>query len=321
MRAIVADQPGGPDVLRPTTLPDPVPGFGQVRIAVEVAAITFIDTQIRSGTSVGPQVEFPAVLGNGVAGHVDALGEDVDPAWKNVLVVTSTGGTGGYADRAVAQESDLHRVPETLEAREAVALLADGRTAVGLHSAARIEHGEVVVVTAAAGGVGSLLVQLAAKAGAHVIALAGSTSKLEHARDLGADTVINYRGTGWDNSLERAASTGVDVVFDGVGGTTGDVLHPLVRRGGRYITHGAASGTWTSPDEQAATSRGITNIGLDAIGSTPSGLYGLVEEALALGSAKILRPTIGQTYPLVDTAQAHSDIAARTTIGKTLLIP
>lgn len=321
MRAIVVDQPGDPEVLRPTTLPDPVPGLGQVRIAVEVAAITFIDTQMRSGTSVGPQVEFPAVLGNGVAGHVDALGGDVDPAWKNALVVTSTGGTGGYADRAVARVSDLHRVPEPLGTREAVALLADGRTAVGLHAAARIEHGEVVVVTAAAGGVGGLLVQLAAKAGAHVIALAGSTSKLEHARDLGADAVVNYRDTDWHNSLERAAPTGVDVVFDGVGGTTGDALGPPVRRGGRYVAHGAAGGTWAGPDEQAATSRGITHIGLDAIGSTPSSLHDLVEEALALGSTKTLRPTIGQTYPLGDAARAHSDITARTTIGKTLLIP
>ncbi|MGJ7905645.1 zinc-binding dehydrogenase [Actinopolyspora sp. H202] len=307
-------------MLRPTTLPDPVPGPGQVRIAVEVAAITFIDTQIRSGTSIGPRIEFPAVLGNGVSGYVDALGEDVDPAWKNALVVTSTGGTGGYADQAVARVSDLHRVPETLGAREAATLLADGRTAVGLHAAAKIEHGDVVVVTAAAGGVGGLLVQLAATAGARVIALAGSASKVEHARGLGAGTGVNYRAPEWASALREAAPSGVDVVFDGVGGTTADALHPLVRRGGRYVAHGAASGTWASPDEKA-TSRGITRIGLDAIGGTPGSLYGLVEEALALGSTKSLRATIGQTYPLEAAARAHSDITARTVIGKTLLIP
>jgi NADPH:quinone reductase len=320
MRAVVADHPGDPDVLRPATLPDPRPGPGQVRVAVEIAAITFVDTQLRAGTSVGPTVTFPVVLGNGVGGRVDRVGDDADHSWIGTSVVTATGGSGGYATSALARVADLHRVPQGLGLPEATALLADGRTAVGLHRAAGIRPGETVVVTAAAGGVGSLLVQLAAASGAHVVGLVGSLPKLELARTLGAETALNYGDDDWVEHLCDVAPAGIDVVFDGIGAGVTDALLPLVRRGGRYLQHGAAGGRLVPIDAEAAEARGIAVIPLGAIGRAPSELFALVEEALDLGARGTIRPTIGQTFPLERAADAHAAIEGRGTLGKTLLI-
>ncbi len=319
MRAIVADRPGAPDVLRPVTLPDPEPDSGQVRVVVEVVAITFIDTLIRAGSPIAPPVTFPVILGNGVGGIIDRVGPDVDPAWICTPVVTTTGGSGGYASLAVARVGDLHRLPHPLGLPEATALLADGRTAVGLHRAADIGPGEIVVVTAAAGGVGSILVQLAKASGAHVIALAGSAGKLNHARGLGADTAVSYRDQGWAARIDSAAPDGVDVVFDGIGANTTAALFPRVRSKGRYLPHGAAGGRWGQIDSEAATDRGVTVIPLSAIGASDD-LFAFTEQGLELGAQGTIRPTIGQTFPLGEAAAAHAAIEARTTIGKTLLL-
>jgi NADPH2:quinone reductase len=319
MRAVIANHPGTPEVLHPVTLPDPEPNSGQVRVAVEVAAITFIDTLIRAGSSVASPATFPVILGNGVGGTIDRVGPGVDPAWIGTRVVTTTGGRGGYASLATAATEDLHRIPDRLSLRDATALLADGRTAVGLHQAAGISSNETVIVTAAAGGVGSILVQLAKASGARVIALAGSRTKLDHASDLGADSIINYRDHDWPSRIHAVADDGVDVVFDGVGADTTSALFPLVRRGGRYLSHGAAGGSWGTIDETAAAERGVTLVGLSAIGAT--GMFDLTERALELAAQGTIRPTVGQTFSLDRAADAHAAIESRDTIGKTFLLP
>jgi NADPH:quinone reductase len=321
MRAVIADQPGSPDVLRTVTLPDPEPGPGQVRVVTEVAAITFIDTLIRAGSPVAPPATFPVVLGNGVGGVIDRVGPGVDPSWVGTRVVTTTGGTGGYASLALGRTTDLHRVPEPLGVPEAAALLADGRTAVGLHDAAAIRPGDSVVITAAAGGVGSILVQLAKALGAHVIALAGSAGKLDHARGLGADTAVSYRDQQWATRVRAAAPDGVDVIFDGIGADTTTALVSLVRPGARYVQHGAAGGRWGTIDPTTIADNGITVIPLSAIGAGPGDLFSLTERALDLAAQGTVRPTIGQTFPLEDAAAAHAAIESRATIGKTLLVP
>lgn len=321
MRAVVADRPGTPDVLRPVTLADPEPGPGQVRVAVEVVSITFVDTLIRAGSQIAPPATFPVILGNGVGGVIDRVGPEADPAWTGARVVTTTGGTGGYASLALAQTTDLHRVPDQLGLPEATALIADGRTAVGLHRAADLRPGETVVITAGAGGVGSILVQLAKASGTRVIALAGSAAKLSHARGLGADSAVNYRDADWTTQIRTAAPDDVDVVFDGIGAETTAALFPLVRRGGRYLPHGAAGGSWGAIDSAAATDRDITVIPLSAIGSNPADLFALTDDALNLAAQGRIRPSIGQTFPLDDASVAHAAIASRASIGKTLLLP
>lgn len=319
MQAVIADRPGPPEVLHPVTLPDPEPGPDQVRVAVEVAAITFVDTLIRAGSGVAPPAAFPVVLGNGVGGLVNRVGSGVDPTWIGVRVVTTTGGTGGYASLVIAATKDLHRVPDQLSLEDATALLADGRTAVGLHRAAGIETGETVIVTAGAGGVGSILIQLAKASGARVIALAGSRTKLDHASALGADVTLNYRDQDWSAQIQNVAAGAVDVVFDGIGADTTSDLFPLVRSGGRYLSHGAACGRWGTIDKTEAAERGVTLIDLSAMGAT--GMYELTEQALDLAAKGTIRPTVGQTYSLDRAADAHTAIESRDTIGKTLLLP
>ncbi len=324
MHAVIATRPGPPAVLEPVELPNPTPVPGQVLIAVEVAATTFIDTQVRAGGGPRPldPDEFPLVLGNGVGGTVVAVGDDLDSAWLGTPVVATTGGRGGYATCALAAVSDLHRIPQGVDVSSAVALLADGRTALALVRAARIVGGETVVVTAAGGGVGSLLVQLAHAASAIVVALAGAPQKLDHALDLGASVAIDYRRSDWRAVLDRllGGHQCLDVVFDGVGGPTSASLVARMARSGRYLPHGAASGAWGEVDLDTLAARGITTIPLTALDHGPADLHGLVEQALALTAGRVLRPTIGQTFPLMHAADVHAAIEARATLGKTLLV-
>ncbi|GAB2984801.1 zinc-binding dehydrogenase [Actinotalea caeni] len=320
MHVVVAERPGGPEVLRYEARPDPEPGAGQVRVVTEVAAITFVDTLIRAGSAVAPPATFPVVLGNGVAGTVDAVGDGVAADLVGHRVVTTTGGSGGYATHAVARVEDLHEVPTGLASDTAVALLADGRTAIALHRAAAVRAGETVVVTAAAGGVGGLLVQLLVATGARVIGLAGDARKREHARSLGADVVVDYRAPGWVEQVRRAAPEGVDVVFDGVSGDLPDLLLPAVRSGGRYVQHGAAAGRWTTIEADRAAAAGVTVVPLAAIG-TPEELHRATDEALRLAAEGRLRVTVGQVFPLAEAAAAHAAIGSREALGKTLLRP
>jgi NADPH2:quinone reductase len=318
MRAVAATRPGPPDVLQAVELPTPHPCAGEVLVAVSVAATTFIDTQVRAGNGPRPLApeDFPVVLGNGVAGTVVEVGDGVDRSWLGARVVTTTGGRGGYADHAVAAADDLHRITGLLDDETAAAVLADGRTALALARAAAIRSGETVAVTAAAGGVGSLIVQLAREA--TVVALAGDDRKLAHARSLGAPHAISYREPGWRGRLD-AAVPALDVVFDGVGGGVSGDLAARVAPGGRFVQYGAASGSWGEVAEVVAA-RGATLIPLHAVAGDPEELRLLVEEALELAASRRLRPTVGQTFPLDRAADAHTAMEARRTLGKTLLI-
>ena len=203
---------------------------------------------------------------------------------------------------------------------DAVALLADGRTAVGLIDAAVIQPGETVLIEAAAGGVGSLLVQLAKRAGARVIAAAGGERKLEVARAPGADIAIDYRRPSW---TKEAASFvrdgGVDVVFDGVGGSIGRDAFRLLGRGGRLCAFGMAAGSFAAISEQDVSDRGVTRT--RSVGGDPRELTALTARALSAAAAGELRPVIGQKTPLANAADAHRAIEARASIGKTLLTP
>lgn len=323
MRVVICEHPGPPGVLRVVERPIPEPGPREVLVAVAYAAITFVETQVRAGIvpmNADDGSTFPLVLGNGVAGTVVKVGTGVDPRWIGEKVVTSTAGAGGYAEYAVAPMELLHRIPAGLDAKQAVALLADGRTALALARAARLRPSDRVLITAAAGGVGSLLVQLArAAGGSTVIGLAGGAKKLELARSLGADAAIDYRRPGWERDVRDATNgLGVDVAFDGVGGIVGKTIVDLMEKGGRYLPHGMASGAFCEIPPKRAQELDI--IPLRSVLAGPNESYDLVEQALTLAATGQLRPVIGQVFPLERAAEAHAAIEARKTLGKTLLV-
>lgn len=247
---------GPPEVLGVAVLPDPVAAPGQVVIDVQWASVTFVDTQVRAGRPPNAAMipELPAVLGNGVAGLVAHVGEGVDASWVGRRVVSTTGGGGGYAERVAVAAELLISVPDGLDLRDAAALLADGRTALGLIRVSRLAAGEVALVEAAGGGVGTYLLQLARSAGATVVAGVGSDQKVTVARQLGADLTVNYSGPSWADEV-RSSVGGIDVVFDGVGGDVGETAAELLRRGGRLCRYGMASGRFTRVLRVAATSR------------------------------------------------------------------
>jgi NADPH:quinone reductase len=324
MRAVVLREFGPPARLVAQEVPDPVAGPGQAVITVEAAGITFIETMTRAGRTLGsrPRPELPLILGNGVGGVVTALGPGADPALAGARVVSVTGGTGGYAEQVAVSAAEPIPVPGSLPLTEAVALLADGRTALALTEQAAPAAGEWVLVEAAGGGVGSLLVQLATAAGARVIGAAGAERKLSLARERGAVATVDYRSPGWPDAVgEITGGAGVDLAFDGVGGDIGQAAFGLVADGGRFCLMGAASGAITQPPPDAVERRKVEVIGLWSVQRTPAQLRGLAVAALAEAAAGRLRPTIGQTFPLGRAADAHAAIEARATLGKTLLIP
>lgn len=315
MRAVVLHEFGPPSRLAVEEVPAPTARPGHAIIRVAAASVVFIDTQLRAGRSPNPayQPALPIVPGNGVGGTVVAVGADIDDSIVGREFVSTTGGSGGYAELAAVSVDDMVPVPPGVSMIDAVALLADGRTAVGLARAARPAAGERVLIEAAGGGVGSLLVQLAAAAGAHVIGAASDGRKRDLARQLGAHSTVDYTASDWPDRVGP-----VDLVFDGVGGGIGQQAFELVRPGGRFCVMGAASGAMTKPPEAQLRSRQIKLVSLRDITATLPELIGAALDAAAAGT---LRPTIGQQLPLDRAAEAHAAIEARATIGKTLLIP
>ena len=329
MRAVVIREFGPPEVLEPAEVDEVRAGPDEVVIDVEFANVTFVETQVRAGRPPHPSMlpALPAILGNGVGGTVAVDGAGIglgagtgaEPGTGSGAgrrVVASLNGTGGYAERVAAPASRLIEVPDGVALRDAVALLADGRTALALAGRAGLHAGDTVLIEAAAGGVGTLLVQIARNAGARVVALAGQPRKLAIARDLGADLTVDYRRDGWDEQVRDAAGQ-VDVVFDGVGGDIGLAAFGLLGPGGRFCPFGMASGRFAPVTPELARAHQVTV--LAGAAASPEELTALVRTALAEAAAGRLRPVIGQEFELAAAAGAHAAIEARATVGKTLL--
>lgn len=321
MRVVQVSEFGEPEVLTPAHAPDPVAGPGQVVIEVAAVPIVFVETQLRRGVTPGPPLPSPPyVPGGGVAGRVLSTGAGVDPTWKGRGVIARAL-TGGYAEQALASAAELIGIPEGLEPREAAALISDGPTALGLFEAAEVQPGDWVLVEAAAGGVGILLLQLARAAGARVVGATRGDRKLDLLRQWGAEAVVDYSEAGWtEHVLDATGQAGADVVFDGVGGDIGAAAFTTTARGGRFSVHGAASGSATRIDPDQAHRRGVTVLGLDQLHQFTD-RAGTTTRALHAAATGRLRPLVGQTFPLHQAAQAHAAIENRTTTGRTLLLP
>ena len=313
---------GGPEVLVPREVPDLVAEPGQVVIDVAVVPVLFLDTQIRSGHASGWfPIQPPYVPGAGVAGRVAAVGDDVDASWMGRPVVADTGGQGGYAERAAVPAEALVPIPDGLGLEEAAALQHDGRTALKLLEVAGIESSETALVTAAAGGLGILAVQLAHQTGARVVGAARGGRKLEAAHHAGADLLVDYSEAGWaKRALEATGGTGFDVVFDGAGGQLGREAFGSVRPGGRFLGYGAPSGGFAAVGPEEPNRHQVTMFGIQEVQFDPTEGRRLAALALSEGAAGRLTPNIGQTRPLRAASEAHAAIEGREVIGKTLLI-
>jgi len=331
MTAIQAREFGGPQVLTPASVPDPLPGPGEALIAVSAADVLFLDAMIRSGIARAAFPQRPPYIpGNGVAGHVTEVGEGTDPAWIGRPAVARTGphgGMGGYAERALVPASHLVAVPEGVDLRVAAALMHDGATALGLMAGTPVRPGETVLLVGAAGGMALVLAQLARAAGARVIGAArleGATRRTEKAdaiRRAGAEAVVDYGSPDWTSRVaDETGGTGPDVVFDGVGGPLGQAAFAIVADGGRFSAHGTPGGGFAPVSAREAKEHGVTVRGIEQVQFPPSRHEELITEVIAEAAAGRLQPVIGQVFPLRRAADAHAAMAARSTIGKTLLL-
>jgi NADPH:quinone reductase len=237
------------------------------------------------------------------------------------VVVTRTAAGGGYAEQAVATADTMTAVPDGLDVLTAGALAHDGPTALTLFDGAAVRPGEWVLVTGAAGGLGSLLVRLAHAAGARVIGAAGGGRKSDLIRALGADLAVDYTRPDWRDVVKVATGgAGVDVVFDGVGGGIGAAAFAVTAAGARFSAHGAPAGRFAAIDPAVAQRGDVRVRGIEQVQFTPAASGSLTERALADALAGRLNPVVGQTFPLAKAADAHAAIEARQVVGKTLLL-
>ncbi|MFG3010198.1 zinc-binding dehydrogenase [Streptomyces cinerochromogenes] len=323
MHAIRLHSFGPAENLTYEEVPDPVPGPGQVRITVTAAGVHLLDAALREGHR-GPLPELPAlptVPGREVAGVVDALGDDVDRHWLGKRVVAHLGfAPGGYAERAVTDAERLHHIPENLDPATAVAMIGTGRTTLGIVQFAEPGPDDIVVVPAAAGGIGTLLVQYAKNAGATVIGLAGGPEKTARVRTNGADLAADYTTPDWPAKV-RAHLGGrpATIVYDGVGGTIAREAVALLGPDGRHLVFG-----WSA--EGIAQGEGYLVEGLSqsvlgpAMLQKAGGLRALELRALTEAAQGRLRPAVTR-YPLAEAATAHRALEQRRTLGKVVLEP
>ncbi|HET6737754.1 MAG TPA: zinc-binding dehydrogenase [Kribbella sp.] len=315
MRAIQVTQLGGPEVLVPAELAPPVAGPDQLLVEVTAAGVNFADTHRTDGSYRGG-VTLPFVPGVEIVGRTTSGRRILAPIFE-------TG--GGYAEYALAPKQRAVDVPDGVTDGQALALLIQGLTAWHvLRKSARLGCGESVLVNAAAGGVGSLAIQLAKHFGAgQVIAAASTPAKREQALELGADVALDNDLDGYVDRV-RAASGGVDVVLDPTGGPAMLAGLECLKDFGRLVNYGNA-GREGRPavDPSALAQRNLSVAGFWLVPAMElPGLYvEPLEAMLDLTARKQLRPLVGAEYPLAEARRSHEDLLARRTTGKLVLRP
>lgn len=319
MRAAIVTEFGSADVIETKDWPDPVPGSGEALVEVAVADVIFVETAIRQGHhSQYFDVKTPYVPGSSLAGTVREVGPDVPESWIGKTVLGRASGFGAHAELALA--TGLIEVPPELNLETAIAVLGDGQTALMLEDLAPPMQGREVLVTASAGGMGLLLIQLAHQAGAHVIAAARGQAKLDLSKAQGADVVIDYSKPGWEKLvLEATSNQGADIVFEGAGGQLGATAFTVVKDGGWFSAHGAPSGGFAAydPDEAVrrnVTVKGIADLRADTTTTTITGA-----DVIARAVAGDLKPVVDKVYDLDHVADAHRALEQRTLLGKALI--
>jgi NADPH2:quinone reductase len=314
MKAVQIQEFGGPEVLRQVELPDPVPGDGEVLVDVARSGINFADTHTTRNDYLAEQ-SLPLVPGTEVSGRT-ADGRRVAAILAN----------GGYAEKAVAPEGWLVPIPDEVDDDRAAALLLQGLTALALVGprGARLEPGETVVVEGAAGGTGSLSVQLAKRAGARVIGLASSEEKRAVAERLGADATVDSRAEDLEAAIREAnGGERVDAVLHMSGGEAFDAELAALAPLGRMIVFGIASREQREVSTAALLrgSKTVAGFWLAHLIARRELLAPMIGELLGAVAAGELEVSVGEVYPLSEAGRAHEDLTARRTTGKLLLDP
>jgi NADPH2:quinone reductase len=322
MQAIQVTQVGGPEVLTPTELPVPSPKPNEAVVQIKASGVNFIDVYIREGRYPTP---LPFVDGQEAAGVVTEIGSEVTNL-KPGDRVAYTSALGSYAEYAAVPASRLVKIPDELDFEQAAAAMLQGMTAhYLLYSSYPLKPGETALIHAAAGGVGLLLVQMAKKIGARVIATAGTPEKAQLARDAGADECIVYTEADFEAETKRLTDgKGVHVVYDGVGKATFDKDLEVLRPRGYLVLFGGSSGAVPPFDLIKLSQKGslfITRPTLAHYTLTREELEWRANDVLQAIVSGDLKLRIHKVYPLADAAQAHRDLEGRKTTGKLLLKP
>jgi NADPH2:quinone reductase len=323
MRAIRMIEFGGPEVLRLADVPIPTPGADEVLIRVGRAGVNFADTHTRTNSYVR-KATLPLVPGGEVAGVIERA--PADGGLEVGARVVALTGTGGYAQYATAPVAHTFAVPDEVDDGTALALIVQGTTAWHLYrTAGRVAEGESVVVHSAAGGVGSLAVQLGHALGAgRVIGTASSARRRELAVSLGADVAVDPAPQGLSERLiEANGGEPVDVVFDMAGGAAFDASYAALARFGRIVVCGISGEepNRVSTGSLLRHSRAVVGFYLFHCLQRP-GMFGEAPADLFARVARgELRAVVGGTYPLGDAARAQIDLRERRTTGKLLLNP
>jgi NADPH2:quinone reductase len=314
MRAIQITEFGGPEVLNLTELPDPEAGPDEILVDVTRAGVNFADTHQAENSYLAPAT-LPLVPGMEIAGRA--------PDGRRVVALTTS---GGYAEKAVAAPAMAFDIPDGVSDEDALALVVQGATAwVLLRKSVRMDPGESVVVHAAAGGVGTLAVQLAKRFGAgRVIAVASSEEKRALALELGADAAVDSSAPDMTAALLDAnGGQRVDTVLDMVGGRVTDQSVRALAPFGRLAFYGMASRELPSPVQPANLMRFSTTVGgmwLPHVWTLPDDVMSrAMAELFTLVAEGHLRPVLGGAYPLAEAARAHEALRSRGTIGKLTL--
>ncbi|WP_375490321.1 quinone oxidoreductase [uncultured Jatrophihabitans sp.] len=322
MQALVVTRTGGIDVLEVQRRPVPEPAPGQLLVQVAASGVNFKDVYLREG--VYPSAP-PFVPGEECAGTVLAVGADVE-GFAVGDVVASASAIGAHAEQALVPARHAIAIPSGLDPQIAAAAMLQGMTAHYLvHSTYAVREGDDVLVHAAAGGVGQLLVQLVKRQGAHVVATVGSDAKVQVARAAGADAVIRYDEAGdLAAAVREHVPDGVHVVYDGVGKATFEASLASLRRRGMLALFGAASGQVPPFDLQRLNPAGslfVTRPTLADYVATRDELQWRAGDVLDGAASGELRIAIGGRYPLDDAQQCYRDLEGRRTTGKLLIVP
>ena len=330
-KAIRIHKTGGPDVLSWDDVDVPAPGPGEVLLRHTAIGVNYADINLRGGAFyLYNPLPLPAILGNEGVGVVEALGEGVtEAAIGDRVAYVSPSGTaaspGGYSEKRVIDARRLAIIPPGVSDEQAAASFIKGLTAWAIvRRAYPVRPGDVVLVHAAAGGVGSFLTQWSKHLGATVIGTAGSVEKARRAAANGCDHTILYRDMDFVQEVRRLFPQGISAVFDGVGKDTFLPSLDCLRPFGMLVNFGNASGPPPLLDVRMLSQKGslvVTRVGMGHFIAAREDLIAASAEMFALIAAGSLRPHIDRRYPLSQAAQAHRDIESRGTTGSVILVP